>query len=149
MESKINKKFNYDGLRNSLPIENNIVYFRNEDNEISLSISNECPFCIRNRDLSWRVSNLYLEKDPIKSVILKEAISRIKKILDSKKDIKKVKICGYRASILRLDILHNIIAGIWEILPDAEIQLTTTVWPIYTYFKNTGESLIQKAYKNG
>ncbi len=57
--------YNLGKLRNEIDLQKNIIYFRKDPNEMSINLTNKCLnsccFCIRDRDLGWGVSNLYLD----------------------------------------------------------------------------------------
>ena len=81
MVSKI--KYNYGKLRNKTKLQDNIVYYKKGDKELSINITNRCPnnccFCIRDRKVGWSKSNLYLDKEPSLREIKREI--RILKML--------------------------------------------------------------------
>jgi TatD family-associated radical SAM protein len=137
MQSNI---FNLGILRGRIPYGNKIVYYRRGLNELSLNITNACPnrcvFCIRDFDPGWKVSNLYLFKDPVVSEIIKAFDSESEKIKKQKIKLKKVKICGYGEPILRADDLFPILNHIKNSYPGVAIQLTTTGWPYFRYISN-------------
>lgn len=131
-------EMNYGRLREKLPLQKNIVYFKRGDDEMSLNITNRCPnrcpFCIRDHDAGWGKSNLYLSGEPTIDEVVEaadEALSSLR--LSGELPLKKVKICGYGEPVLRLEDIPTMVErieksnagdiGLW--------QLTTTGWPIY------------------
>lgn len=142
-------RFNLGRFNGKIESQQNVVYYRREGDEISLNITNNCPnacsFCIRDRNIGWGVSNLYLKKDPS----LEDIKAKIKKAMDKAPNIKikRFKICGYGEPILRIDILPELVSFIRKAAPDSVIQLTTTGWPLY-HVKN-GIQYFKKAAKSG
>jgi len=136
---------NFGKLRGKITPGENIVYHRRGLNEISLNITNACPngctFCIRDYDAGWKVSNLYLSKDPTINEIIKSFDSEIKKIKPLGIKLIKVKICGYGEPILRADDLSPILKHIKTSYPDVIIQLTTTGWPYFRYISDNTHKL--------
>lgn len=129
-------KFNQGKLKGLVSPGNNIVYFRRGEDELSLNITNNCPnaciFCIRDRDVGWGVSNLYLDKDPEVDAILEEFDKVNAKMRAKGVDIEKVKICGYGEPILRFNDLYPIVKHIHK-HSKALVQLTTTGWPYFRF----------------
>lgn len=140
-------KYNYGKLKQKIKPENNISYYKRENNELSINVTNKCPnnccFCIRDRKSGWSKSNLYLTKDPT----LKEIILEIQRSFKINPKISKVKICGYGEPILRIEILPKIISVIKKEKSNVEIQLATSGWPLYN-IKN-GEYYFKESVKNG
>lgn len=137
-------EMNYGKLINSVEPSQNIVYFRRGEDELSLNITNRCPnscpFCIRDRNIGWGVSNLYLNEEPELNDIINEFAYYFNSL------IKKVKICGYGEPMMRLDILPDLVKYLKSYgVPD--IQLTTTGWPMY--FVDNGIELFKKSVENG
>jgi TatD family-associated radical SAM protein len=147
-------RYNFGKLKEQTIAEKNIIYYRKGRDEISINLTNKCPnsccFCIRDRDVGWGVSNLYLTEDPTLEEIKKE----IERILKNNNEIKvkKFKICGYGEPIIRVDILPELVSFIKEKCPDSIIQLATSGWPIYyvdkgiDYFKKSVENGLNKVY---
>ena len=131
---------NFGKLRGEVPSENNIVYYRRGLEELSLNITNACPnactFCIRDRDVGWGVSNLYLSGDPTVDEIISAFDFESEKIRASGFKLRKVKICGYGEPILRFNDLFPISAHIRGFNPNTIIQVTTTGWPYFRYISD-------------
>ncbi len=142
--------FNFGKLRGKIPFGNNIVYYRRELNELSLNITNACPnrcvFCIRNHDPGWKVSNLYLYKDPSVNEIINAFDSESERIKNLGIKLTKVKICGYGEPILRFDDILFILKHIKNSYPDLTIQIATTGWPYFRYVSDN--TLRLKELKN-
>ena len=104
-------QFNQGKLKGSTVAQSNIIYYRRNRSELSINLTNNCPnscyFCIRDRDIGWGVSNLYLKKEPS----LEEIKAELERTLDSN-SFDKIKICGYGEPILRIDIIPEIISFI-------------------------------------
>ena len=119
-------KYNYGHLRDSVDLQNNIIYYKKGDSEMSINVTNKCLnhccFCIRDSKAGWSKSNLYLKKEPS----LKEIKKEILVSLNSNSKIKKVKICGYGEPLLRPSLLPSIISLIKKEHPEIVIQLATS-----------------------
>lgn len=141
--------YNFGKLKNKTKPQKNIIYFRKSKDEMSINLTNKCPnsccFCIRDRDLGWGVSNLYLNKDPSLNEI-KKAIEKTLKD-NPKIKMKKIKVCGYGEPILRINIIPKLVKFLKEKYPKATIQLTTTGWPLY-HIKR-GEEHFKESVKLG
>lgn len=133
MESEIN----LGKLRGKIENGNNIVYYKRGEEELSLNITNKCPnsclFCIRNTDAGWGVSNLYLDKDPSFSEIIKIFDKESSRSLRRGVKVKKIKICGYGEPLVRYDILLPLIKHLNRTYPNAKIQIATTGWPFFKF----------------
>jgi len=145
MEEKM--KYNYGRLRDNVELQNNIIYYKRGDTEMSINVTNKCPnnccFCIRDRKVGWSDSNLYLDKEPSLKEIKKELLNA----LEINPKIKKIKICGYGEPLLRVSLLPNIISLIKKKRPEILIQLATSGWPIYNTKK--GETYFKKSVEKG
>jgi len=128
---------NFGRLQGYVPMEKNIVYFRRGNDELSLNITNACPnacvFCIRDYDLGWGVSNLYMDRDPDIKEILGAFDQEAQWISEEGTSIKRVKICGYGEPILRFNDLASIVTHVKKKCPKTTIQLTTTRWPYFRF----------------
>lgn len=129
------KTMNFGKLKGATP-EQNIVYYRRGQDELSLNITNACPnacvFCIRDRNPGWGVSNLYLERDPTTDEIIEAFDINHNQIQQDGVKLAKVKICGYGEPVLRTDDLPPILQHIRS-RSDTQIQLTTTGWPYFRH----------------
>jgi TatD family-associated radical SAM protein len=132
---------NYGGLRDDTMESGKIVYFRRGLEKLSLNITNACPnactFCIRDRDLGWGVSNLYIGKDPSVREITQAYDSALKDVEELGIELSRIKICGYGEPILRFEDLIPISRHIRINSPsNPDIQVTTTGWP---YFRHVSQ----------
>lgn len=149
---KSRSSINLGALRNEVEHPGNIIYYRKDFSELSINITNrcpnQCPFCIRDRNVGWGVSNLYLDEDPsIDDIVIATNKALDDSILMTGSLPEKIKICGYGEPILRIADLVSIISRISDDKGPLNWQLTTTGWPIF-HIKN-GESYLADLYSAG
>lgn len=130
-------KINLGKLRGKVKNGNNIIYYKRGEEELSLNITNKCPnsclFCIRNTDVGWGVSNLYLDNDPSLSEIICAFDKESNRNIEKRVKIKKIKICGYGEPLVRGNILLPLIKHLHKVCPSAQIQIATTGWPFFKF----------------
>jgi GTP 3',8-cyclase len=139
-------QMNFGALKEQTDPGENVVYYRRGLDELSLNITNACPnacgFCIRDRDLGWGVSNLYLSKDPSSEEIKQAYDKEVSRIEGEGIQLRKVKICGYGEPILRFDeILETSDYIISRPGRPPNIQVTTTGWPYFKYVFSTPDRI--------